>query len=63
MKHEGMKKAKKDLPKFNIKKGKWYNSKFCKHKESQALFSAKTPITISQQVNKNPHLELEKNTF
>jgi hypothetical protein len=27
------------------------------------LFSAKTPITISQQVNKNPHLELEKNTF
>jgi hypothetical protein len=32
MKNKGMMKEKKDLPKFNIEKGEWYNSKSCKHK-------------------------------
>jgi hypothetical protein len=63
MKHEGRKKAKKDLPKLNIKKGEWYNSKFCKHKQNQALFFARTSTTILQQVNKNTHLELERKTL
>ncbi len=63
MKHEGRKKAKKDLPKLNIKRGEWYNSKSCEHKENQALFSTKTPTTILQQVNKNTHLDLEKKTI
>jgi hypothetical protein len=32
MKHKGMMKAKKDLPKLNVKKGEWYSNKSCKHK-------------------------------
>jgi len=34
MKHEGKRKAEKDLPKLNAKKGEWYNNKFCKHKQN-----------------------------
>ncbi len=76
MKHEGKRKAEKDLPKLNAKKGEWYNNKFCKHKQNygvigsffcafthQALFSTKTPTIVLQQVNKNTHLELEKKTI
>jgi hypothetical protein len=46
MKHEGKRKEKKDLPKFNVKKGEWYNNKSCKHKQKQVLFSTKAPTTI-----------------
>jgi hypothetical protein len=60
MKHEGRRKAKKDLSKLNVKKGEWYNSKSCKHKQNQTLFFTRTPTNVLQQVNKNTHLELER---
>jgi hypothetical protein len=44
MKHQSRRKAKKDLLKFNIKKGEWYNIKSCKHKQNQNLFSTRVPI-------------------
>jgi hypothetical protein len=42
MKHEDKRKAKKDLPKLNVKKGELYNSLSCKHKHNQALFFTKS---------------------
>jgi len=46
MKHEGRRKAKKDLLKLNVKKGEWYNRKFCKHKQNQTLFFTKAPTNV-----------------
>jgi hypothetical protein len=59
----GQEESKKRSTKTQYQEGEWYNSKFCKHKENQALFFARTPTTILQQVSKNTHLELERKTL
>ncbi len=57
MKHEGRRKAKKDLPKLNVEKREWFNSKSCKQKQNQTLFFTRVPTNVLQHVNKNTHLD------
>jgi len=61
MKHEGKRNVEKDFLKLNVKKKNWYSSKTYKHKKNQALFSTQTLAIILQQMNKNTHMEMERN--
>jgi hypothetical protein len=54
MKHEGRRKANKDLLQLGVKAGEWYTNKTYKHKKNPGL------TTMLQQVNKNNHLESKR---
>ena len=59
-KHEGRRKATKNMPAYNVKKGEWYMAKDSKHKKNMALFNARAPDTVLQQLNQSNRLEREK---
>lgn len=50
VKHEGSRKAVKDIPKYGVKKGDCYIAKDCRHRKNMRLHMAKQPKTILQQV-------------
>jgi hypothetical protein len=45
---------------INVKKGEWYMAKDSKHKKNMALFNARAPDTVLQQLNQSNRLEREK---
>ena len=59
-KHEGRRKATRNMPAYNVKKGEWYMAKDSKHKKNMALFNARAPDTVLQQLNQSNRLEREK---
>ena len=59
-KHEGRRKATRNMPAYNVKKGEWYMAKDSKHKKNMALFNARAPDTMLQQLNQSNRLEREK---
>ena len=59
-KHEGRRKAIRNMPAYNVKKGEWYMAKDSKHKKNLALYNARAPDNVLQQLNQSNRLEREK---
>jgi hypothetical protein len=59
-KHEGRRKATRNMPAYNVNKGEWYMAKDSKHKKNLALYNARAPDNVLQQLNQSNRLEREK---
>ena len=59
-KHEGRRKATRNMLAYNVKKGEWYMAKDSKHKKNMALFNARALDNVLQQLNQSNRLEREK---
>jgi hypothetical protein len=51
LKHEGRRRAVRDQPLKNIKKGDVFVAKDCKHQRNNAIFCARQPCTVLEQIN------------
>lgn len=47
-KHEGRRKATRNMLAYNVKKGEWYMAKDSKHKKNMALFNARALDNVLQ---------------
>ena len=59
-KHRGRRKATRNMPAYYVKKWEWYMVANSKHKKSVALFNARAPDIVLQQLNQSNRLEREK---
>jgi hypothetical protein len=60
LKHEGHRKAKRDISGIGIKKGDKYIVKSCRHQAALAVYNTRQPLTVLQQVNSFSSLERRK---